>query len=701
MNVPHKFPPVSSASSDEDIIDLSQLLGALWRNKFWIALVTVISIVLGGVYAYGVAVPKYRATSVVLLEASGQELIDLGAVLPSLGTNSEAINTEVEVLKSRRLLERVVNRENLLEDPEFNGTLNGPSLKTRVKSLILGDPPTYSEERMQALQLTSTINSLLERMVVRNVPNTYVLQITVESEGGAKSARLADAIAEEYILYQMDVKFEATRDASEWLSSRVADLKFDLEAAEARLASFSTSTNVISPQTVQALEVQLKELRDRLETTIEARDVALENATALATLQSLTPEEKAAQSGDSRLQTMLRTDGANAAFEERFALLLQNAAQQADRLNRQVDSISISIANLEADLASQSDELIQLQQLTRETEASRLLYEYFLGRLKETSAQEGIQQPDSRILSNAVLPQNASEPKRSLILAMAGILGIMIGSGGALLLEARQDNYRKAADLEGETGLPVMGQIPLLPTTDRRSGLEYLAEKPTSAAAEAIRNLRTSVLLSGLDKTPQVIMSTSSVPSEGKTTISFSLAQNLVGLGKKVLLVEGDIRRRVFSQYLDVKNANGLMSVLSKGVPLSEAVITDRTLGADILVSEASKVNAADILSSQSFSEFLEEARSLYDFIIIDTPPVLVVPDARVVAQHVDALLFTVRWDKTSRAQVRDSLRMFETVGVTVDGLVLNQIDPKGMKRYGYGEYYGGYGAYGAKYYTN
>ncbi|MDO6458422.1 polysaccharide biosynthesis tyrosine autokinase [Celeribacter halophilus] len=687
----------NAATADDDVIDLGALLGTLWRRKIWICASILTFAVFGALYAFVVATPKYRATSVIVLDASGEQLLDLGAVLPSLGTDSEAINTEVEVLKSRRLLERVVTSANLLEDPEFNPSLLPPSLKSKIKSALSGQP---LETPTPAKQLTSAINGMLDRMSVRNVPNTYVLQVTVETEDPYKSAMLADTMAEQYILYQMDVKFEATKDASEWLTSRVADLKADLEQAEARVSEFSTNSEVVSIETVQALERQLKEQRDRLLTM----RLALENDKAylerLTTASHETSDVKLEAADDPRLTTIYRENGEAEAFDMRYAQLLTQASIQVQRTQAQVQSLEASIKTREADIARQSDELIQLQQLTREAEASRLLYEYFLSRLKETSAQEGIQQADSRILSNAVLPEEPSEPRKSLILAMSIILGAMVGSGLALIWEMRQNGYRLASDLEAETGLPVMGQIPLLPTSNRREGLEYLVEKPASAAAEAIRNLRTSVLLSGLDETPKVIMSTSSLPGEGKTTVSFALAQNLVGLGKKVLLVEGDIRRLVFTQYLDVQDAKGLMSVLSGDISLEEAVIHDPILGADILASEPSNVNAADIVSSRRFADFIQAARDAYDMVIIDTPPVLVVSDARVIAQHADVVLFTVLWDRTSKTQVRDALHMFETVGVKVSGLVLNQIDPKGMKQYGYGEAYGAYGSYGAKYYT-
>jgi capsular exopolysaccharide synthesis family protein len=240
----------------------------------------------------------------------------------------------------------------------------------------------------------------------------------------------------------------------------------------------------------------------------------------------------------------------------------------------------------------------------------------------------------------------------------------------------------------------VIGQIPAIPARRRKNVLKYLTDKPTSAAAEAIRNLRTSVLLSDIDNPPQVIMSTSSIPQEGKTTQSLALTQNLTGLGKRVLLVEGDIRRRVFGQYFDIKDRAGLISVLSGHNTLAEAAIHIDELGADVLVGEKAKTNAADIFSSGRFAALLEEARAQYDYIIIDTPPVLAVPDARIIGKSVDAIIYTVKWDSTSHRQVREGLKAFEDVKIRISGIVLSQINARGMKKYGYGDSYGAYNAY-------
>ena len=208
-------------------------------------------------------------------------------------------------------------------------------------------------------------------------------------------------------------------------------------------------------------------------------------------------------------------------------------------------------------------------------------------------------------------------------------------------------------------------------------------------------------MLSNVDTPPKVIMTCSALPGEGKTTVAMSLTLNFASMGKKVLLIEGDIRRRVFGQYLTTEQTDGVVSVLTGARTFDEVVTHDELVGADVLLGDKGQSNAADIFSSTRFAELLKELRGRYDTIIVDTPPVLVVPDARVIAQHVDATVFVVKWDQTQRDQVISALREFESVGKPVSGLVLNQISPRGMKRYGYGNNYGPYSAYGAKYYLN
>lgn len=671
------------------------------------------AILLGGYYAFVAATPLYRSTAVVILETDQQSILSLDSVVGGLSGDSSEVNSEVEVLRARSLMGKIVDRLELEKDPEFNADLRVPSqvdafvdqAKKQVKSLLgVSDTVVALPADEQARRdRDAVISNLLQAVTVRNVPQSLVFQITVETEDAKKSATIADTLVELYILNQIEVKFEATEQATIWLSDRVAELQGTLEADEAEVSAFSASTDLVSIEGMQALERQLKELRDRIDLASTNREMLAVDAAALIAAQ--TREEQAALADDVQLSRLLTRAGNDASFEAAFDARLELVKTRFEtdvlRADQQLEALRASEIELTAELDQQGEDLITLQQLTREAEASRVLYEYFLTRFNETSAQQGIQQADSRILSSAVVPESASEPRKPLILAMSGILGLMLGAGLVLLKEARNNGFRTGAELERATGYTVLGQIPLMPVSARNKVIKYLTEKPMSVTAEAYRNTRTSLMLSQIDNPPKVIVTTSSLPGEGKTTNSIALAQNFIGMGKKVLLVEGDIRRRTLDEYFSNVSSDGIVAVMTGKTSLSEAVFQSPGFDADILAGEQTSTNAADFFSSEAFKTFVDEARDIYDAIIIDTPPILVVPDARIIVQQADAVIFTVKWDHTSRQQVEESMRLFHNAGQSISGLILGQISQKGMKRYGYGGKYGAYAGYGSKYYDN
>ncbi|SFE71928.1 GumC family protein [Roseivivax sediminis] len=697
----------SDISGEDDVIDLGAILGTLWRGKLLIVLTMIAAVLLGGYYAYIVATPLFRSTATVVLETQQEQIVDFESVVGGMSADSTVINTEVEILRSRALMGQVVDELNLMDDPEFNMSLQPAGvvdwLTSSIKVLLgtAGADPV-SGEATDNQQRNATISTLQKAVSVRNVPQTYVFEVTAETANSRKSARISNTLVELYISDQLDAKFEATESATAWLSDRVAELQTELETAEQEVKNFRADIELISPESLAALERQLKELRDR---TTNLRAAQTEEQTRLEALRAAeTPEEQAAAAGDRTLNSLLGQldePGRTETFEARFEQIEARADADVQRNARQIETLEASQENLETQIAQQNEDLITLQQLTREAEASRLLYEYFLSRLKETSVQQGIQKSDSRTLSEAVVPASASSPRKFLALGTSGMLGLLIGAALVLLLEVRRNTFRDATGTERVTGYPVMGQIPLFPAKERKKAVAYITEKPTSAAAEALRNLRTSLLLSNVDKPPQVVLVSSSIPGEGKTTLAMTLAKNFTGMDKRVLLIEGDIRRRTFEQYIDARKSGSLVSVISGETGIEDAIVHDEATGLEVLMAEKSPVNAADLFSSQRFADFLVEARKHYDHIIIDTPPVLVVPDARVIAQVTDAVLFVIRWDHTSRAQVNEALQMFESVNHPVTGVVLNQISAQGMKRYGYGGKYGAYSSYGKKYYTD
>jgi succinoglycan biosynthesis transport protein ExoP len=709
--------PVQRASQaaqplSDDGIDLGQLLRTLWRGKFWILISMLVAILVGGYYAYAVAVPLYSTTSVVTLENRQEQVVDFESVVSGLGGDQTSINTEVEILRSRALIKKLVIKLDLMSDPEFNISLRedtGFSVSgviDGVKNLLLGAPdpkPDPTEE-----QLLETVTTAVRSAIsISNIRNTYVFNLRVTTEGAQKSKLMANTLADLYVLNQLDVKFEATQRATAWLSERVADLQVDLENSEARAKEFNAGTELISPEVLEGLNRQAKDTRERLKTTSDRITVVSARiADMQVALDGRDRAEMARLANNPTLtQSLARVEAGTTPaelFDSQFEQIQRSETVSLSRLQTQAAGLKQSLVTIDGQIERQSKDLVTLQQLTREAEAARSIYEYFLGRLKETSVQQGIQQADSRVLSQAVLPDVPSAPKKSRVLALSAILGAIAGVAGLLLREFMSNSFRSAQQLQSATGFTVLGQVPKFPGRKRRGVIEYLKEKPTSAGAEAIRNLRTSVMLSNVDKPPQVIMLTSSIPGEGKTTLSLALAQSFSGLNKKVLLIEGDLRRLVFSEYFEAEpNKKGLVSVLSGESTFEEAIRSIDIVGTDVLLGEKTQANVADLFESERFANLMELARSKYDIILIDTPPVLVVPDARTIAQHADSLLFAVRWDSTSQEQVAEGIRMLASVNIRPTGVVLSQIDMKGMKRYGYGGQYGAYSQYGRKYYVN
>ncbi|MEM6312058.1 MAG: polysaccharide biosynthesis tyrosine autokinase [Pseudomonadota bacterium] len=651
---------------------LANIVATLWRGKWAVLCMVMLTTAIGVYYAYVHATPMYRATAVLVLNAREERVVDLDSVIGGLSAESSIVNTEVEVLRSRSLLAALEQELNLVEDAEFNRFLRPLSLYDSLKleakralRLTAPAPPLPINEET-ARQREATIDGLLDRIWARNVPQSLVFQVTADTTDPVKSARLANTLVNLYILNQLEVKFEATQQATTWLAQRVSDLQADLEKAEASVKDFRAKTDLATTTELAALEIQLKELRERIEIAAATESSAqerLDTTTAPSARASLLQQKQDAQSDRARLETVYE--------------------------------------GLDGTLKSHSADIIQLEQLTREAEASRLLYEYFLSRLKETSAQEGIHQADSRVLSNAVIPTRAASPRRPLILALFALLGLVLGSALVLLREARTDTYRTAKALEDTTGYSVLGQIGRLPGRRTKDQVAYLSKKPTSAAAESVRNLRTSLLLSNITVHPQVIMLSSSVPNEGKTTVAFALAQNLAGMGKRVLLIEGDIRRQAFQQQFGAGMSGGLLSVLAGERAFSSVVFNDPLTGADILQGERTINSAADVFSSDKFKQLIGDLRQSYDHILIDTPPVLVVPDARIIAQVADSLLLVVKWDATRKDQVAQALELFESIHLRVSGFVLNKMNKRRMKRYGFSSQYGGYGTLGRQYYAD
>ncbi|WP_169791148.1 GumC family protein [Rubellimicrobium mesophilum] len=714
-------PPATGTTEASDEIDLLEILRTLWRGKLWIALCALLVLTLGWYRGVATAVPLYTATAQMALQLDNQPNIDLSTIVSGFSGDEASINTEMAIIQSDEVIGRLVDELRLQDDPEFNAYLPdpdaaGPGVVQRVRSALgaavravlpggeddpaeAEAPPTPEEIRRDV------IDSVRGTVDTDSNYDTYVFSISVTTEDPDKSTRLANALAGFYRDDQIRTKVETTERMATWLSERVGELRAELDAKQNEIADLQAQSALVSDESLQALNERAIDLRSQLSQVQSDLARTEERLSALAAAEASGDVEAIlAAADDGQLEAaataMARSQpGARARFDRRLAQVRLQVEAERDRARQSAQDLQRGIDELSSQFEGQSSDLRALQQLRQEAEATQALYDTFLTRLKEATVQQSAYEADSRILTEAREGDQVA-PRRTRILALSLILGLVLGGGLVLGREFLQNTFRTAEDLERKTGRPVLGQIPRIPARQRGDVIRYLRDKPTSAAAEAVRNLRTSLLLSNVDRPPQVVMATSSVPNEGKTTITIALAQNFAGLDKRVLLIEGDVRRRTFAAYFQQKDGKGgLISVISGKTALEDAVLRPEGLDFDVLVGERSTTNAADLFSSQRFHQVVEEARSLYDVVIIDTPPVLVVPDARVIAQHVDAVVYVVRWDRTTGHQVEEGLKQLRSLHLPVTGVVLSQVDPKGMRRYGYGGRYGAYSRYARGYY--
>lgn len=715
----------------ESFVDVRTLLKTLWRRKWVIVASILICATLTGLFVAQLT-PRYQASALVMIETREQNFIDLDSVVAGIGANSSALQSEIEIIRSTQLLQRVIRKLRLDEDPEFNASLRPASIWDTLSDPAATARQILPEGFLAALGIDATadmidelaqeertrrliVERVADRLQVQLLSTSFIISIRFESTNTRKAALIANTIADQYIVDQLEAKFEATQRATMWLNERVSDLKDRVEAAESTVEEFRASLAVVDGQGLELTNQQLAQLNSSL---IDARAERAEAEARFNQVARLVDRggdvTSAAEVLSSPLIQRLREQQAeverqlaelSTRYGERHPQMIDGRAKVAD-IRRAIEvevrkiveglrnelqvararerSLQENVSTLEQKALGQSKSSVRLRQLEREADASRLIYENFLSRFKETSEQGDLQQADARIISRADPPTEASSPRKALALAIAAVFGAFSGLGLVFLLESLNNTFRSARQFEAETGLAVLSSIPKIGSRRiRREIFEYALQKPNSALSESVRNLRTSLFLANVDQPPQVVLVTSALPAEGKSTLAALLALTTARMGKRTIIIDCDLRRPSLAAIINGESADSLVSVVSGRTPLDEAVIVhpdEPELHA--LTSTVSQANAADILASRRFAKLIEKIREDFDFAVLDTPPTLAVSDARIIAKLVDTSLFVAKWDATPREVIRNGIRKFTEVDAPLAGAALSIVDMKKQSTY-------------------
>jgi succinoglycan biosynthesis transport protein ExoP len=384
---------------------------------------------------------------------------------------------------------------------------------------------------------------------------------------------------------------------------------------------------------------------------------------------------------------------------ERIAAGLQNEVEFA---RTRVASLEASMREAQGETSEQNKEAIQLRTLQREAAANRALFDTFLTRVKETSSTQGMETNEARIISAAEVPGWPSYPDRRRMLMNYVLMGFIGACGLVLALHLLNPGMTSPEQVQTNLGEFVIGLIPIIP--GKTAPHDYVLERPNSGLVEALNSMKFSLDLSNPDEPVRAIQVTSSVPEEGKTSLAICLARVMAASGKRVLLVDGDLRRSSIGRKLDLRGKHrGLSDLVVAGeANLEEFILRDEKGNVDYLpTGTAQFANATDIFSSARMQMLVNRLKAEYDLVIVDTPPVMAVADARIIGRVVDKTVFVVRWNKTPRKVSRAAVEQLRRAGVDLAGVVLQQVDLDRYGRLGYGDsgYYYHYGRYG-KYYA-
>ncbi len=733
--------PVSqSAEQDDDLlsIDFRALYGALKRRLWVIVGVIVAGVSLAAAYAFSTT-PYYTATASLLLDPRERQVVDVEAVLSGLPPDSNAVDTEVEVIKSPDLIERVIAKLNLMRDPEINVALQPPGLSpvAFLKSL-LPEPPTSDAER-DMIEFQDAVALMADRMAVRRSGLTYVINVSFTSEEPAKAALIANTIAELYLVDQLEAKFDATQRANTWLAERLDGLRREVNAAERAVERFRADNNLTDVEGTLINEQQLSEINAQL--IIARSDLARDEA-RLRTLENLlrsgSNADSLSEAVNSETITRLREQQAQvvrekAELETRYGArhpqivrvnreLVDLQNQIGDEIRRiisslrgevnitreRVNSLNRDLRSLETESSSNQQAMVQLRELSREAEASRTLYESFLSRFKETTESGSFQEADARVIAKASQPVDPSWPKKPLILALAFVLAGLVGVGIAFLLEQLENGFHATGQVEKMLGFPVLTVVPRLrdrmaKDKDGRvlSPQDYMLYKPFSGFAEAFRTLATALTLSDIDNPPKVVLFTSSMPAEGKTTSAICFARSQAKAGKKVIIVDCDLRNSAMTDRLDMKASLGLVELLSGSASMGEVAIKDEDSGLVILPLTSKPSNPQGFLQSAAFKDLIAKLRASFDLVVFDSAPLLPVSDTQILASMADQAVFAVRWQATPRDASLAGIKELMHSTDRIAGVLFTQVDmvKQGKYNYGYGygdatQYYRSYSKY-------
>jgi capsular exopolysaccharide synthesis family protein len=707
-------------------------LGDYWRivrKRKWTIIVSLVVVVTAATLVSLRMTPIYDASVRIEISTQNTSLLKFREDQQQYSADNQEtlIPTQISILQSEALALLVIRKLGLDSRPEFGGGAHRRATDAVPTAMPIG----------RENELISTFESCLK---VLPVPNTSIVEVKYSSPNPQLAAEIANAIANTYIEQNIKARFDSTMQAADWLSKQLADLQIKVETSQAKLIQYQKAHSIVGTDDKQNLTLEkLNDLGKRL-TDAQADRIQKESLYRIAKgtnpddLASVLPESTLAALRTQRTQLQTQLAQLTTQFGSSYPKVLevQNQLNQINKAYREELQNGVNRAQNEyftavqreqmlkaaldeqTGVANQLDEnAIEYRILKQEADSNRQLYDGLLQKLKEASLAAGLNSSTLRIVDKARIPQYPARPNVPRNMLFAVLLGLVGGVAVAFALEAIDTTVRTPDQAQTISGLPVMAVIPLRVSQDstkkltvtpglvltpgqvsKRAGALVAYLEPQAEISEAYRTLRTSILLSTAAQPPRVLVFTSALPQDGKTMTSVNTAIVMAKQGKRVLLVDADLRRPSIHKAFGLRPEAGISNVLSGGAKWKDVVQATMEPTLFILPSGPLPPHPSELLGSGIMHDLLREWRAEYDHVLIDSPPLLSVTDAVLLSVQADMVALIVRSGQTTMGAVRNARDLLLNLKAPLRGIVLNAFDLSSPDYYYYyysGSKYGGY----------
>lgn len=698
------------------------------RKHQWLILTFLLTVVTVVTIASFKTKPVYEAVARVEVDKESQN------VLPFQDENSydeymdteDYIETQTKILQSETLALQTIRSMDLARYPEFGGSSAKPF---QVQAVGVRRP--------------AILGAFLGSLSVRRVPNSRLIEVGFDAQSPQLAAQVVNTHLQNYIEQNFKSKYDATTQASDWLSSELEELRIKVEKSEDARLAYERENQIW--QVDEKQDITTQKLADLSKSVTEAQADLDQKENIYRMAVSGDVDSLAAVRNDNVIQDLQRKKSdidlqyANAVdqFGPNFPRVQRLADQQkevndeltkarkaaVDAIQEDYNTARNHVAILQGELDKQkaeandmAEKLVQYNILQHDADSNKQLYDGLLQKLKEAGISAGLRSSNIRIVDPALVPTTPSRPQKTRNILLAFLIGLVGGIGLAIFREYLDNTVKSPDDIESLTGLPSLAVVPFLPSLNGQGRLARFAKEgvppsvtgsrvellsyaqPKSQISEAFRALRTSLLLSQAEHPPQVILVTSSLPREGKTTAAVNLAVTLAQLGDRTLLIDCDLRKPGVRRALNlaVGKETGLTSYLAGVCSLDEVTIPHPAIGnLAALTTGPIPPSPADLLSSHRMREGVSELRRRYKFIVVDSPPILAATDAVIISALTDGVLLVVRSGSTPKEAFTRARDLLNAVKCRLLGVVLNAVDssaPDYYYSYRYYPYAYGYG---------